>query len=165
MVLNVYSGIAKSRGFENAVATTALTRLPEVVFTDLFQITKSNPFGIRFHLIDDFRNASHETMVALLILFAKGDSAHNADVRRRRAWNGFLRNNTEGIRRSIESDPSDSPAESLPRCARVRRHLREPFQQDLQTGATGPRPHSCRPDPMPWPSAPSALHTLIAVAY
>jgi hypothetical protein len=106
VVLNVYSRIARPRGFENAVATTALTGHPEVVFTDLFQITKSNPFGIRFHLIDDFRNASRETIVSLLILLAKGDSAHNADVRWRRAWNGFLRTNAEGIRRSIEIDQS-----------------------------------------------------------
>ncbi|MCB1902768.1 MAG: hypothetical protein KDI18_01420 [Gammaproteobacteria bacterium] len=71
VVLNVYSGVARPGGFENAVAATALTGLPKVVFADLFQITKPNPFGIRLHLIDDFCNASHMQKISLLILLAR----------------------------------------------------------------------------------------------
>jgi len=69
--LNIHSGIARPRGSKNAVATTALTWRPKVMFTDLFQITKANSFRVRFHLVDDFRSAYHAQIVPLLILFSR----------------------------------------------------------------------------------------------
>lgn len=75
MVLNVHSGIAKPRSFKDAMATAALAGHPEIVLTNLLQIDESNPGGIRFHLIEYFRNATHVAIVALLIFFT---SLHGA---------------------------------------------------------------------------------------